>query len=817
MTPLPRLLRRSRFALLTALMLALGVGATTALFSIVNGVLLEPLALPHPGQLVLVGERTPQIPDEQKFLFFDTPPAIAAWSRQETDFSGMAALQSSQFALANGGRPRLLRGAKVATNFFDVLEVPPQLGRLFTAADETDAARPMVITDRLWRSAFNADPAVLGRQVGVPGSTALIVGVLPAWFRLDGRELGPMLAGQTCDYFIPLHIDRAQYAAANIFSDFNYSVIARLRPGVSPAQALAQLNVIQAGLAAGSAQKLQLYGAISNLRDYAVAPSRAALWLLLAAVLAVLLIVCVNTGGLWLTRISDRRRDWAIRAALGATPARLARQVLGEALALALIGGGLGVICAVLSLRALVAAAPPNLPRLNEVHLDWRVFVFGFGLSLLAGLATGLLPAIRLCRADANASLKGAGSATTADAASLQARHVLVGVQAGLATLLLTGAALLGTSFYRMQAQPTGFNPAHAVAADISILGLSDADRARLESRLPAAAVAIPGIEAAGFTSFLPLQGETWVDSATVPGRSVRPGGALHVNVRFVSPGYFRAIGIPLLAGRDLAESDRPAGWPPATDAAEAKMSEAVVISRATARALWPDASPLDLLSRKILIDGELTPAIVGIVADTRASLTDPPPPIVYEPYWEYPPYSLSLVVRTELPLGSVAGPLRSAIAGVLPTAAVPKLRPLAGLTDAAVAPQRYQLSLLLLFAAVALALAAMGVYELASHSVTRRTRELAIRMSLGAQPGELWRLVVRQGLTPVIAGILVGLAGALAAGKLLAGMLFQVSAGNPLIFAAAALTVLAAALAGCVPPAWRATRTDPLLALRAE
>ncbi|MGH9481333.1 MAG: ADOP family duplicated permease [Terriglobales bacterium] len=816
--------RAGGFAWLMVAMLALGVGAATAFFSVVNGVLLRPLPFHDPGQLVLVGERVPEVAFGRDMHWFVNPAAFLAWRREATSFAALAAIGPSTFALAGSGAPapRLLHGAHVSSNFFDLLEVHAQLGRLLRPQDEKDASRPMVITDALWRSAFNADPGVLGRTLGTgiaaggDAPHARVVGVLPAWFQLQGRELGPMFAGQPAEYFDAVNNMRAN---APVFTDFNYSVIGRLRAGVSPEQALAQLNLIQANLARTAPEKLALYAEIVPVRDYAVAAARSELWLLLGGVAAVLLIVCVNLGGLWLTRLADRRRDWAIRAALGASPSRLARRLLFESVGLAIAGGLLGIALAALSLRTLLALAPANLPRLNEVHLDWRVLLFGLLLSLVAGLLTGVLPALRLSRLDPQLSLKASGSSTTADRASLASRQALIAVQAALATLLLAAVGLLGLSFYRLAALPTGFSAAHALTADIVLNAYSDdAQRTQLMGRLPAALAAVPGVQAAAFTSQLPLQGETWIDLIGVPGRVYPPGHEPPTNVRFVSPGYFTTIGIPLLAGRDLAESDMPRGWPPKTEAAEAAMPESVVISRATAQMLWPGDNLRAIVGRKIQFNGQVTPTVVGIAADAHdATLTAAPPSVVYQPYWEQPPYQVAMVLRTALPPAALAAPLRAAIASLAPAAPVSPLRPLDSLKAQALAPQRYQLSLLLLFAAAALLLAALGVYALVAHSVARRAKELAIRITMGARAGDLWSLVLRQALAPVGAGVLAGLLLALAGGRLLAAQLFEVRPSSPGVLAAVALAVLAAAFAACLLPARRATRTDPLAALRAE
>ena len=812
-----QLLRKGNgFAWTMVVMLALGVGGATAMFSVVNGILLQPLNFRDSGQLVLVGERVPQITDLEKFQFFDTPAAFFAWRRRADDFIGLSAIQSGQFTLMGAGQPQLLHGARVSGNFFDVLGVQSQLGRLLTADDEGDDTRPMVITDGLWRSGFGADYTVIDRKVGAPGASATIVGVLPADFRMEGSELGPMLAGQPTQYFLPLRIDPSE--SKRVFSDFNYTVLGRLRPGVTQTQALAHLNVIQADLARPEPQKLELLAQVTPVRDYAVADSRRQLWMLMAGVLAVLVIMSVNLGGLWTTRLSDRRRDWAIRAALGAAPGQLARQVLSESVGLSLLGGGLGVVCAAWSLHALLAAAPASLPRLNEVHLDWRVLAFGVLLSLLVGLITGVVPAVRSSHADPQENLKATGLSTTADRSSLRSRQILIGMQAALATLLLAAAGLLGLSFYRLVTQSIGFTAERALTANVVLNGYGADQRDRILQQLPAAAAAIPGVSAAAFTSHLPLKGETWIDGAGVPGRVYPADQEPRVNVRFVSPGYLAVIGIPLLVGRDYLESDRPAGWPPKSPTEESAMPKVVVISRATAEMLWPGLNPVEAVGRQIEFNGNSMPTVIGVSADARdGSISASAPSVVYQPYWENTPNSVSLVLRGPLSPESLAAPIRAAVAKLAAAAPVTNIQALNALQADAVAPQRYQLTLLLMFAGLALLLAAMGVYALVAHSVARRSRELAIRTALGARATDLWRLVFGEALAPVILGVGAGIATSLAVGRLLASFLFEVHPSNPLVLAAVATGVILAAAAACILPGRRATRLDPLTVLRSE
>ncbi|MGH9484519.1 MAG: FtsX-like permease family protein, partial [Terriglobales bacterium] len=637
---------------------------------------------------------------------------------------------------------------------------------------------------------------------------ASIVGVLPASFKLSGRSLGPMLEGEPTQYFVAFQLD-PKHQSTDLFSDFNYTVIGRLKPGVTAALGQAQLQGIETNLARAAHQGMTLAAVVSTVRDHTVAEAQSELWLLMGGVLAVLLVVCVNLGGLWVTRIADRRRDWSIRIALGAAPGRLVRQVLGESVVLAIIGGILGIICAAASLRFLVASAPAGIPRLYEVRMDWRVLAFGFALAIVAGVVTGLVPALRLSSADPQSYLKASGAATTADKSSLRSRQSLIAVQAGLSTILLAAAGLLGVSFYKLIHQPTGFNTTHAVAADVVLAAYSAPQREQIFQRLPSAAAAIPGVAAAAETSHLPLSGTTWIDSVAVPGKTYAPGAQPSVNVRFISPGYFAAAGIPLLRGRDLTQAD-----------SNPKLKvQPVILSRAAAIALWPEVArdPETVVGRAITFNGR--PAqILGLVGDVRTSFKTQPPSVIYGPIvGGYPLGHVELVVRTTLPQVAIDTALRRAIASVTPLAPVPKLRSLAALASAAVAPQRYQFSLLLLFAMVALVLAAIGVYALVSHSVARRSKELAIRITMGAGDRDIWSLVVRQALAPVIVGVVVGLVVAAVAGRLLRAFLFNVSPASPPVLAGVAAAVIAAAVIACLWPAHRATRTNPNIALRAE
>lgn len=817
-----RSLRRlSPFHLLVVGMLAVGVGASTAIFSLVNGVLLLPLPFPDPQQLMLVGERAPQIPGSDRLAFIDTPSAFLAWQAQASDFQTLAALQMTSFTLTGEGQPRVLDGVRVTADFFDVLKAKPELGRLFTEADASDNSRPMVITDALWRSAFHSDPGVVGRTVGAPGRDARVIGVLPARFHIGGSELGPMTTGRTTEFFLPFAFGPGVGGDLRaVWSNFNYTVIGRLMPGVSVDRALAQLNTIQARLAAAApdpAPGMTLGGQIMPVLDYATRGSRRELWLLLGAVGAVLLVISVNLGGLWVTRVVDRRRDWAIRVALGAEPGRLMWQVLREGLVLGLTGGLLGIASAALGLKGLLALAPNDIPRLGQVRVDWRVLAAGLLLSAVAGLLTGAVPAARAGRGDPGESLRGGSRSTTGDPSSVRSRQWLIGLQAALTTLLIAVAGLLGFSLHHLMTRSAGFSTDQAIEARIVIGTYGPEQRDRILRSITTSVAALPGVRSAGLTSHLPLEGEIWIDAAGVPGLQYPESRQPRVNVRFVGGDYFSAMQIPLIAGRDFRETDRPAGWPPKNGTEERAMHESVIISQATARLIWPGRDPQSLVGEPVALNG-LTPTIVGVAADALdGTLTAAPPPVVYQPYWNWDPDAFALVLRTSLPVSAVAGPLRAAVWALAPNSAIPEIEPLSSLRTEATAAQRYQFVLVLVFAGLALSLGAIGVYALVAHGVAQRKKELAVRLALGAPAPAIQGLIAGQALTPVGMGALLGLAAAGAGGRLLQSQLYGVGAGDPATLGAAAGVVLLAAALACVAPARRATRVDPNDALRAD
>ncbi|HXR97278.1 MAG TPA: ADOP family duplicated permease [Terriglobales bacterium] len=794
------LLRQRRYTLAAVFTLALGVGATTVIFAAVNGVLLQPLALRDPGGLVRLGQDLPDHPpSDPLFRWFVNPAEFIAWQRLHS-FTGIAASQASSMTLITAGQPQLIDGAHVTPNLFSILETRPQLGRTFVAGEEKSTLPPVVITDALWRKAFGANPAVIGQSIGAIGLHGTVVGVLPPDFHLEGPELGPMYPARSPQFFYPLGFG-ADENISNPFSDFNYMVIARLAPGVSIASAKAEMNVTEANLVRSAHSTNRLTAIVDPLANEIVAPAERGLWMLLAGVGALLLIVCVNLGGLSVTKAADRRREWAIRLALGASRQHLAGTLLMENLLLGLVGGGLGLLAAAAGLRGLLAAAPTDLPRLNDIHLDVMVFSFSLAIAVLAGLGCGLVPAMWLWRSDPQAHLK---ASRASDRASLRARSTVIAVEVGLCAVLLATVGLLGMSLYRLLQVPVGFSSERTASTVLHLGAATPQLRLQHLQQVATAAATLPGVSAATLTTHLPLQGETWVDGASVPGKAYANNQNPEVNVRFVAPGYFDTMRMPLLAGRDLSWSDPP--------------DRNIVVSETALRTLWPelDHKPVQVVGRPLKVNSA-TLTVVGVAADARTALDRQPPPVIYETAGSFPMTRFTLVVRSNRTPDDLSRALAGVIHRIEPTAPLSAVLPLSSLEAALVAPRWFQLALLICFGVLALILAALGLYALVAQAVTQRLPELGIRLALGAEPGQLRGLILRQGLKPVFIGLAIGLAAAAAGGSLLASMLFEVQPVNFGVLAAVAATVLFVALLAALAPAQRATQADPRVALRAE
>jgi putative ABC transport system permease protein len=796
------LLRDRVFALMIILSLAVGIGANTAIFSLVNGVLLKAPDFPHPERLVAITQWAPKLLKSYPALPINIA-IYAEWRKQITSFESIGIARDSVFNLTGGGQPEQVKGATVSATLFPVLGVQPSLGRAFTEEeDQSGHDQVAILADSLWRRRYQADPAIVGRKILLDGKPHEIVGVLPASFHFPRAEqLGARADSGELEIYKPLGYESADLQLH--MGDLNYWTTARLRPGVSPAKAQAELNVVHAAINRHLEGDFDLHATLTPLQERMVGDVRQGLVLLMAAVGAVLLVLCVNLANLSLARAAGRARDSAIRTALGASRGRLLGQSIVESTILALAGGALGVVLAYWGLHALLAAAPIDLPRLNEVHIDARVLLFALAISLLTGLIFGAFPALRSLRSGPMEALKSSGRGNTEGRRGLRVRSLLVSLEVGLSAALLVTAGLLIASFVRLMAVDRGFQVDRVLAMDLSLLSTKypkTAERAAFFQRVLDKGAAMPGVQNVSLVSALPLTGETWIDIVGTE-HDTRPLIELpSTNVRFISPGYFRTLRVGLQGGRDFEERDRS--------------GKVTIISASLAQRLWGRENPI---GRKMKSNDTLV-EVVGVTPDFRStSLDREPVNMLYIPYWQRPRLGSSLLVRTSMDPRGIANALRGAIWEIDGEVTVPEVRTLDEVLSRSVAQRRFQMLLVALFALAALALAAFGTYGVLSYAVTRRTGEMGIRMALGAQRRDVLGMVLRQGMAPVLAGLAAGAASAVVIGRFVESLLFHVSPRDPLAFAVSGAVLLVVSVAACIVPARRATRVSPIEALRFE
>ncbi|MFN7993641.1 MAG: ABC transporter permease [Bryobacteraceae bacterium] len=798
-----RSLRRERaFAFLVVLSLALGIGANTAIFSVVNGILLRPLPYRDPDQLVSIREVVPKL----THLYPSLPVNFnhyREWRKHSTGFESLAIVHPTGLNFTGEGDPELLMGARVSANTFHVLGVSPTLGRTFLEEEEPEGRdQAAILSDGLWRRRFHADPGVVGRKITLDGKPYLIVGVMPAAFQFPRQtELGTSGLGEKIEIYKPIGYSKEDLE--EIEGDYNYAVIGRLKQAVSPRQAIAELNVIQAEISSRIREKMDLHVALSSLHEDIAGGFRRGLLVLSGAVGAVLLILCVNLANLSLARATGHVRESAIRAALGAGRGQLIRQSLTESLLLAVLGGVLGGFLAWWGVRLLVAAAPVDLPLLSEVRLDGTVLGFALLISIATGLACGILPALRTASAHPHEALKSGNYTTTEGGGRMRVRDILVALEAALSALLLIAAGLLVSSFVRLTHVDKGFDVERVLAARIvlpSTKYTTNAEKSAFFERAVEKIRPLPGVLSTSTVSALPFQGETWIDLVATEGDQRPLFERPMVNVRMVTPDYFNTLRIPLREGRTFDDNQRN--------------RKVAIISQGTAQRLWPNQSAFG----RRMLHNEESVEVVGVTADIRSTSLDKDPVLmIYLPDWQRPRLSASLLVRTGMDPRGIAAGVREAIRQVDPDVPVPEMTTLQQVMAESVAQRRFQMTLVILFSAAALALAGFGIYGVVSYSVTRRRTEMGIRMALGAGAPGLQRMVLWQGLRPVVAGLAAGVLAALAAGRILNSMLFQVNARDPLTISGVVIVLLLVSMAAALLPARRATRVDPISALRFE
>ena len=792
--------RAPRFTVTAIITLALGLGTTTLIYSLVDHVVLRPLPFAEPERLVVVREVVGDLVDT-----YPTMPANAShfleWRRGCGACQAIAAIKRSRVTLTTTDGPQQLGAARVSTNLFDLLGVLPAIGRTFRSEEEQTGRDAVVILgDAFWRRQFGADPAIVGRTITLAAGAAEVIGVMPEGFSLPtGNALGALVGlPLQLDVYRPLALTEQE---ATSHGEYDYAVIARIRDGASAEQARAQLDAIGSALAANEGPQATLRTQLVPLHTQVVGGAGRPLMLLLAAVAAVLLIVCVNLTNLSLARNVGRQHESAIRVALGAGRARLARLALAESLLVAVAGGLLGLLLARWGLKSLIALAPATLPRVAEVQLDARVFAAASALTALVGVVVGALPAVRSAGVDPGESLKAGGRTATGGRRAGRRRALFIGAQVAFTTVLLVGTGLFLTSFLRVLRVDRGFDTERVVAADVALPSATYPTRERVlqfYDRAISEVTGEQGVRGAAIASALPLEGETWVNGVARP---EAPDQSVTANYRFVSPDYFAVMGTPLRAGHAFGESDRA--------------REVIIVSQQLARALWPGESAV---GKRLTIGGQKLAEVVGVAADVRTTTLEQETSfLVYLPTWANPQWQAAVVVRTSGDPSRAAESVRAALRRADPLVPVPKMRTMSQVVSSTVAARRFQLVLFALFAVMALITASVGIYGVLSQSLASRSREIGLRMALGARPSDVHRLVLREGMTPVVVGLAVGILGTLLGGRAIESLLFGVRPADPLTLVGVCAVLGLVAVIACVIPARRATAVNLARMLQPE
>jgi putative ABC transport system permease protein len=804
------LVKNPGFTAVAVITLALGIGANTAIFSVVNSILLRPLAYPQPQQLVILNHNYPKL---------DLKASVSAigythYRDNAKSFENIAATSFWPANLTGAGDPERLTGMTVSANFFPTLGVEPRLGRGFTAEENQPGRnRVVVLTDGLWRRRFGGDPAIVDQTIQLNGENHTVVGVMPAGFQF-GREIG-----QIIEIFSPIAFTPDQMQTGRWRNEFLF-VVARVKPGVAVQQAQAEMdsiaaNVRQQYFGGGDANDPQSWGLLlTPLGELVVGDIRPALIVLLVAVGFVLLIACANVANLLLARSSVRLKEIAVRTALGAGRGRIIAQLLTESVLLALVGGVLGLLLAYWGVDALLAMHRDLIPRSHEVGIDRMALGFTLGVSLLTGVLFGLVPALQLSRTDLHETLKEGGRAGGAHVRA-GFRNALVVFEVAVALVLLVGAGLLIKSFMRLQEVNPGFRPQNILTMQVSLPQTKYREPSQADAFYAQALENIrrlPGVESVGLSTSVPMSGQNSSGSFQIEGRQVPPGQmAPWGNRWFTNATYFQTMNIPLVKGRYFEERDN-------RDAAGV-----AIIDETMARKFWPTEEPV---GKRISFQSDpqgnrIWREVVGVVGHVKHKGLEGESPVQYYiPYNNRIPATIGgmyVVVRTATEPASLGNAVRAAIQSVDKEMPVFKVTTMERMVSDSMAQRRFALLLFGVFAAVALLLAAVGLYGLMSYSVTQRTHEIGIRMALGAQGPDVMKMVVRQGMALAGVGLGIGLVAAFGLTRLMKALLFGVSATDPLVFTVIALVLGGVAALASFVPARRATKVDPMVALRYE
>jgi putative ABC transport system permease protein len=803
------MLKSPAVSLLAVAALALGIGANTAIFSVVNTVLLRPLPFEHPEQLVMVWETH----DFARKLGFDFIPAsnaaFADFEKQNHVFDRMAAIDFWTVNLTGGTQPERIEGARVSANLFPLLKVEPMVGRVFTPEEEKPgSAHVVIISYGSWQSRFGGDAKVVGQSIALDGEQYSVIGIMPREFSFPQNAGLPAyfsFANRT-DLWTPRVLPEKEIANRG---SHHMAAIARLRSGVTVGQAQAELSTIASRNEQQYPEESKGFGAlVLPLHEQVVGKSRATILMLLGVVGFVLLIACANVANLLLARSSVRQKEVAIRTALGASRSRVIRQLLTESVLLAGVSGTIGVLLAMWGVDLLVALSPGNIPRTSEIGLDSRVLLFTCAVSLLTGVVFGLAPALQTSNPNLQESLKEGGRGGTTSLRRARMRSLLIVSEVALSLMLLIGAGLLIKSFVRLRNVSPGFDVRNVLTVNVPLPRRPDPDDAKIASFFKSVlekVKAIPGVESAGAISHLPLSGSEELDGFEIEGRPA-PESLENIQTadfRVCSTDYFETLHIPLLNGRYFSEHDK------------ADSPGVLIIDETFASRFFPGEDPI---GKRISIGKAKLLTIVGIVSGIKhSSLEADLKPAMYRPLMQSSWEEMTLTVRSKLPAEKLTAAIREQVAAVDKDQPIAKVQTMESLFAKAVAPQRFQMILVALFASLALVLAIVGIYGVMAYSVTQRTHEIGIRMALGARRLDVLKLVMAQGLVEGLVGIAIGLAGAFALTRLLSSLLYGVSATDPLIFTGVSLLLGLVALLACYFPARRATVVDPMTALRYE
>jgi predicted permease len=798
-----RTLRRTpAFTIVIVLTLGLAIGANSAIFSVIEGVLLRPLPYPHPDRLVRI-----YFSSDTQAKFPLNPNDFRDFRERTRVFDSVAAITRRDAQLSGAGEPVRLRSFNVTAGYFRMLGLSPARGREFTTDDELPGrGRIAILSDRLWRTRFASDAEIVGRTITLNAQSFSVIGVMPPGARHPGNTFHAVADGDTVDLWSPYTFDDDPTDRRSHFMDG----IGRLKPGVSPEQANADLSAVLAQLAhehTGEGWRVFLV----PLHQELVGRSQRMLLVLLGAVGLLLLIACVNAANLLLARSSARVREIAVRSALGAARARIVRQLLTESVVIALAGAALGTLFAVGGVRALVACLPEDFPRAAEIRLDSTVFAFTLIVAVLTGLLFGLVPALTASRTDLQQSLREGGRGATGTGRQLRLRNALVAGETALACVLLVAAGLLLHSFVNLLRADPGFRPEQVLTASISLpveRYRTGPQHIRFFEQLVTSLEALPGVQAAGVGSDLPWTGyDGNADGYRVEGRPAEFNAKTMARYHIASADYFHALGIPLLRGRFFNSHDT------------ADAPTVIIVNEAMATRYWPDE---DAIGKRISFRGEPKEKdwirIVGVVSDIK----DQPDgaaarPAFWLPHAQEPDRGMLVVVRSAADPALLANQVRLAVRQIDADLALADLRFMNQIADAALSSQRFVLFLVGLFAGLALVLATIGMYGVISYSVNQRMHEFGLRMALGAKPSDLMRLIVSQGLRLSIAGAAIGLLAAAGLARLLGSLLYGVGGTDPVTFAAVAVIALATTMLACYRPARRATCADPMHSLRSE